>query len=44
LIVVFVLLPDALFRYDRLLHEERYPPGFYQWLWRMIRGRGAGRS
>ena len=25
---------DALMRYDRLLHEERYPPGFYQWLWK----------
>ena len=29
-----VLAPDLLFRYDRVLREEQYQPGFYQWLWR----------
>ncbi len=29
-----VLPPDLLFRYDRLICEEQYPPGFYQWVWR----------
>lgn len=29
-----ILSPDLLFRYDRLVCEEQYPPGFYQWLWR----------
>ena len=30
---------DALMRYDRLLNEERYPPGLFQWLWKW-KGRG----
>jgi hypothetical protein len=28
--LVFVL--DAAMRYDRILREERPPPGFYEWL------------
>jgi len=30
---------DASMRYDRLLNEERYPPGLFQWLWKW-KGRG----
>ncbi len=29
-----VVSPDLLFRYDRLMCDEQYPPGFYQWVWR----------
>ncbi len=29
-----VLPPDLLFRYDSLIRDEQYPPGFYQWVWR----------
>ena len=32
-----VLPPDLLIRYDRLIRDEQYPPGFYQWVWRRPR-------
>jgi hypothetical protein len=36
----FVLVGlDTLMRYSRVLREERYPPGLFQWLWNWI-GRG----
>jgi hypothetical protein len=32
--VVAALIIDALVRWDRILGEERPPPGFYEWLFR----------
>ncbi len=32
--VLVILIPDAVMRYDSLLAEEAYPPGFYEWLLR----------
>jgi len=29
-----VLLPDAAVRWDRVLREQRPPPGFYEWMFR----------
>jgi len=34
---------DVLMRYDRILHEERFPPGLYQWLWKWKGSGGARR-
>jgi hypothetical protein len=28
------LAPDAIARWGRLIEEEAYPPGLYEWLWR----------
>jgi hypothetical protein len=32
--VMVILVPDAWMRYDSLLAEDAYPPGFYEWLLR----------
>ncbi len=32
--VLVILIPDAWMRYDSLLAEDAYPPGFYEWLLR----------
>ena len=32
--VLVILVPDAWMRYDSLLAEDAYPPGFYEWLLR----------
>lgn len=32
LFMALVLLPDAVVRWDRILGEQRPPPGFYEWI------------
>jgi hypothetical protein len=42
LVLAVVLTPDAVIRWDRILGEDRSPPGFYEWLWNP-RGRNRKR-
>jgi len=39
-VAAILLAPDAMVRWSRLIEEQAYPPGLYEWLWRSRRGAG----